>query len=288
MFSFITKPIGCLFSLIGSLVVIAIVLVALSLGLVAYFMPQIGAKAITEATGFPTSVGSSSLSLWNQRLSLENIRIDNPEESPERDFISIPSFVFTLDRKASDKEHLVFSDVTLHIDTLTLVRLPGNTLNSRTLLQNLLLSALSAASPQPQSATPAARQSTALPANALPQEGRLLSAQEAQMLIARNQAAAAGQPATGYAPVSQGSGAIQFEPLVQPVTTTESPFTAQGNATAAPRPPWLIRRLTISIDTIRLFETTPQGNILQLRPLNFKRTFEDVTTLKNVLPHLPL
>lgn len=262
MFSFITKPIGCLFSLVGSIVVIALVLIIAALALLSHFMPQLGAKAISEATGFPTTIADSSLSLWNQRLELRDIRVNNPESYPEDDFLSIPRLSLTLDRKATDQDYLTFSDVTLHIDTLTLVRLSGTVLNGSAIIRNLLQNA---------SLSPATGSATA--------------PLQDQPAVANWQTPPQPAPASG--------AQVHFEPIL-PLPSVDLPalsavpvtYAADGTPSHGPRPRWLIRRLSVRIDNARLFASSPQGNFLQLVPLQYQRTFNDVTSLSQVLPAL--
>lgn len=263
MFSFITRPIGCLFSLIGSLVVITLVLALVLIGLIAYFMPQMSEKVISEATGFPTRIGDASLSLWHQRLELRDVHIDNPENYPEDDFLFIPRLSLSLDRKASSREHLVLSEVVLHIDTLTVVRLSATTLNSSEIVRNLLKNIT---------------------------------------LVPSGEAAYRPSLAPVYEPISEqpwqqnlppNSSLIYFEPI-RPPAATELPallpppvtYAADGTPSQGEHPRWLIRRLTIQIDSVRLFESSPQGNFLQLVPLQYQQTFDNVTSLGQVLPLL--
>lgn len=276
MFSFITKPIGCLFSLVGSIVVIALVLVLLGLGLLSHFMPQIGAKAISEASGFPASVGSSSFSIWKQRLELRDIRIDNPDNYPEDDFLAIPLLSLRLDRKASDQEHLTLSEVTLHIDTLTLVRQSGTAVNGSALIINLLQNA--SLSPTAQGATPQP---------AAPQTGAQ------QPAFAGSGSATA--PSAGHlpeGPAQEPNPLVRFELPPAPIAGLPAlvslpvSYDAAGKPFYGERPRWLIRSLTIRIDNARLFASSPQGNFLQLVPLQYERTFDNVTSLREVLPFL--
>lgn len=278
MFSFITRPIGCLFSLVGSIVVIALVLVLLGLWLLSYFMPQIGAKAISEATGFPTSIGDAGFSLWSQKLELNNLRIDNPETYPEDDFLAVSHWSLRLDRKASDREHLVFSDVTLHIDTLTLVRLSGTVLNGSALVRNLLENKVLS----PQRASAATRGAEAV--EPFPQR-------QPQSAAVPQGGQGGAVPQGAQRQQGQGNGTapmVYFEPIVPLEPIEIPPLTASAtqvvDSPQAERPRWLIRSLNIRIDSVRLFESSPQGNFLQLVPLQYQRTFSGVSSLQEVLP----
>lgn len=285
MFGFITRPIGCLFSLVGSIVVIALVLVLAGLGLIAHFMPQMTARAITEATGFPTSVGSSSLSLWHQRLELKDIRINNPDNYPEDDFLLVRRLALGIDRKNSDTGRYVFNEVTLDIDTLTLVRLSAMVLNGNDVIRNLLLNqSLSPAT----TATTTAAAATALPQTAYgsyplpasPTAAPAYTQPQAQQLTPQQTQQLSPPQTTGSAP------AVRFTPVAPPPLPELPSLAATLNAEGKPIEParWLITRLNIRIDSARLFESSPQGNYLQLVPLNYERSFDNVTSLRAVLP----
>ncbi|WP_309398276.1 hypothetical protein [Cerasicoccus maritimus] len=119
LFKIVTKPIGCILSLIGGLVVLAVLLIIGFAWAVDEMAPQIAESAITEATGFPTSVKDGSVSFRKQSFTLKDITIDNPEDFADRDFMRIGELTVGLDRKSWDADHIALSEITLIIDELS-------------------------------------------------------------------------------------------------------------------------------------------------------------------------
>lgn len=118
----ITKPIGCILSLIGFIVVVAVLLFVGFIWAVDEFTPQLAENALSEATGFPTSVQDGSVSFKNQTFTLTDIDIRNPDDFPDRDFMHIAEFTVGLDRKNTNEQHLTLSQVTLDIAELSYVQ----------------------------------------------------------------------------------------------------------------------------------------------------------------------
>ncbi|GHC04475.1 hypothetical protein [Cerasicoccus arenae] len=125
LFKIVTKPIGCLLTLVGALVVGIVLLAVGFIWAVDELSPEIAERAITEATGFPTTVEDGSVSFKNQTLTLTNIEIDSPNDFPDREFLHIAEFTVGLDRQNWNAEKMALSEVTLIIDELSFVQ--GNT-----------------------------------------------------------------------------------------------------------------------------------------------------------------
>lgn len=122
LFKIITKPIGCLFSLIGFLVVLTVLMVVGFIWAVDELAPSMAETALTQATGFPTTVEDGSVSFKDQTITLTNIVIDNPQDFPERHFARIAEFTVGLDRENWNEQQMSLSEVTLIIDELTFVQ----------------------------------------------------------------------------------------------------------------------------------------------------------------------
>ncbi|WP_309386748.1 hypothetical protein [Cerasicoccus frondis] len=119
LFKIVTKPIGCILSLIGALVVFAVILVIGLAWAADEMAPQIAESAITEATGFPTSIQDGSISFRKQSITLTDIIIDNPEDFSDRDFLRIAELTVGLDRSSWNENQVALSQIKLIIDELT-------------------------------------------------------------------------------------------------------------------------------------------------------------------------
>lgn len=91
-FSIITKPIGCLCSAIGSIILGILLLAMLLLWGFNRVAPTGIEELIETRGGFPTQVDAAGWRLWNSILEIEDIIIENPPNFPERDFIHIRAF----------------------------------------------------------------------------------------------------------------------------------------------------------------------------------------------------
>lgn len=117
----ITKPIGCVFTLIGVLVVGLILLVVGMFWAIDSLSPGIVERAMSEATGFPTTVRDGEVSFRDQAFTLTDIEIENPGDFPDREFMHIATFSVGLDRDNWNEQQMALSEVTLQISELTYI-----------------------------------------------------------------------------------------------------------------------------------------------------------------------
>jgi len=122
MFKFITKPIGCIFSIIGFFFVLAILMVVGFFWAMDEMAPRVAESAITQATGFPTTVQDGEFSFRNQSITLTDIEIDNPSDFPEREFMRIAEFTVGLDRDGWSEEQMALSEIKLVIDEMAFIQ----------------------------------------------------------------------------------------------------------------------------------------------------------------------
>jgi len=118
LFSIVTKPLGCIVTFVGTLVVLAILLVVGFFWAFEAMAPKIVEQGFTEATGFPTTIHDAGVNFPKQRLSLSGIEIDNPEAFPDREFLKIKEFAVSLDRSQTNQEHITLGELTLDIEEL--------------------------------------------------------------------------------------------------------------------------------------------------------------------------
>lgn len=71
------KPIGCLISLVVTLLIISVIALAIGVWGAGKWGPDVAAKTISVRTDFPTSIGSHDVNLFVGRVKLYNIRIHN-------------------------------------------------------------------------------------------------------------------------------------------------------------------------------------------------------------------
>ncbi|MEO0797049.1 MAG: hypothetical protein AAFX93_17980 [Verrucomicrobiota bacterium] len=122
LFSIVTKPIGCILTLIGGIVVVLILMVVGFFWAIDTMAPQLAEEIVTEATGFPTTINDASVNFRNQSLTFEGVEIDNPSDYPDQEFLRISEFTIGLDRDNSSEQNLVISEITLAIEELAFLQ----------------------------------------------------------------------------------------------------------------------------------------------------------------------
>ncbi len=126
----ITKPIGCLCSLIGALILGFFLLGVFGLWSFNHLAPQ-GVKEIVESRGgFPVTVDEAGWHLFDSAFVSEDIMVQNPANFPETDFLHIR----TLSLKGDAKEWLAgdtrdIEELTLDIEHVNWVITEGGSSN---------------------------------------------------------------------------------------------------------------------------------------------------------------
>lgn len=124
MLRLITKPIGCLFSLIWSLLVLAFIGVLLLWGGVAWIGPKWLAGHIEELTGFPTTVDAVRIGIWQAGVEVEDIRIMNPPDYPEGVFLHIREIHLSSPWSEFIKGEKAWERLTVTVDQIAYVTVP--------------------------------------------------------------------------------------------------------------------------------------------------------------------
>lgn len=92
-FKIITKPIGCLSSLIGGIILFVILLVILGIALFNQLFPGIAEEYIEIRGGFPVRVDTANWDLFGSAFHIEDVVVENPPNFPEKDFLHIRSLI---------------------------------------------------------------------------------------------------------------------------------------------------------------------------------------------------
>jgi len=118
LISAVTKPIGCILTFIGAMVVLAVLLVAGMFWAIEEMAPAIAEQTFTEATGFPAKVDEVEVKYLKQQVRFVNVEIDNPEDFADREFLKINEFSISLDRSETDEEQITLGELVLDIEEL--------------------------------------------------------------------------------------------------------------------------------------------------------------------------
>ena len=84
----ITKPLGCIFSILLTVFLIALLLAVIGLWAAGKWGPGIAADTIESRTGFPTHIGTHHVNLFAGVIDLRDITISNPASFPDTRFFN--------------------------------------------------------------------------------------------------------------------------------------------------------------------------------------------------------
>lgn len=137
-FKLITKPLGCLCSLIGSLVLLAVVL-AIGLLLAFNYLAPRGVTEIVESrSGFPAQVDRAGWQLLDSAFTVEDLIIQNPPNFPERDFLHLRDLTVRAKiRKLTTSPEGSVEQVNINIERFNWVRTQGGATNLDLFLRTL-------------------------------------------------------------------------------------------------------------------------------------------------------
>lgn len=157
IFKIITKPIGCLMSLISFLVFAAVIGVFLVFAFVQYMLPSVVETAIEKTTQFPAHISENDSSIWGTRIGFKKFSIGNPPSYTQTsDFILFNEVSLDVDPFASRDNALVFNKIVLDTERLNWVEDAEGRANITRFVQALKAQAdsVSTAPSQPSPETP--------------------------------------------------------------------------------------------------------------------------------------
>ncbi|MDR1890921.1 MAG: AsmA family protein [Puniceicoccales bacterium] len=86
-----------------------------------FWIPTAIEFALTKTSGFKTSIGKSSGSIFRGRLDLKDFIIKNPDSFHSKDFVSINNIVTDVDMTTLFKDTIVIENIILDVTDLTVV-----------------------------------------------------------------------------------------------------------------------------------------------------------------------
>lgn len=115
IFKIITKPIGCIISLLTLAAVGFVGLVVLVFLSFHYIMPAAVTGGIKTATGFPASIEEHDSSLLDARLGFKGFSISNPEGYPSPHFVSLHEISVDFNAEESQGNTFVFDSMVVDV-----------------------------------------------------------------------------------------------------------------------------------------------------------------------------
>ena len=121
IFKIITKPLGCLFSLIASIVIGVIGFIIIGIFALQYYTPSLVESQIESRTQFPATISENNTSLWNGKVGFNGLSIRNTVDYPTADFLDLKRFMADIDMQSVNKEELVIEELVLDVEKLSWV-----------------------------------------------------------------------------------------------------------------------------------------------------------------------
>ena len=148
LFRLITKPIGCLFSLFFSLVVVVAVVVVGSVMLVDHYAADIAGSFLKAKTGFGLTYATQDVTLFKGLVDFQGLKLTNSNQFPVPDFVEINEFKTAVEPRSLLADRIVVDEVVVDLKSVTIVKTADGMYNAKAFAD-----ALKAAIPASQSAS---------------------------------------------------------------------------------------------------------------------------------------
>lgn len=139
MLGLITRPIGCLLSFIGGLVLLCVLLIGLIAWAIKTLMVPAIASEMETVTGYGITMKEHELNFFNMSLEVNDMAITNPAtDFSTADFLVVRRLFADMDVEASQGNTIQFSEVDMDIQRLTWVRNENYKINLEHFFSNIL------------------------------------------------------------------------------------------------------------------------------------------------------
>lgn len=133
-------PIHYLLKTLINLIILIFLLLICILGIAIWITPKVSQKIIDTwiegKTGFTTSINTVDLKFFSGYLQIDNVVLNNPPYYQNKNFIHVNQFSTKVAFKPLFKKQLVFDQMLIDINRLTLVRNPQGNINALEFLNN--------------------------------------------------------------------------------------------------------------------------------------------------------
>ncbi|MGA2052554.1 MAG: hypothetical protein ABSH19_04505 [Opitutales bacterium] len=131
MFKIITKPLGCIFSLIFSLLVLAVVVVLGGIVVIDHFAVPGAAALIKEKTGFEMTYASQDVNLFAGSIDLQGLTITNSNQFPTPGFVDLNQFTSAVELGSLVSDKVVVDTVVVDLKDVTIVKTSDGVYNAK-------------------------------------------------------------------------------------------------------------------------------------------------------------
>ncbi len=134
----IRKPLGCLFKILFSLLLLMVAVGVVSVLVVDHFAVDIAAKILNQKTGFSLSTGKQDISALSCAGDLQDVLVTNPDRFAARDFLHFNELKLVTEPASVLSKRIVIDELVVDLDSFAMVRNKDGSLNLMALKDSLM------------------------------------------------------------------------------------------------------------------------------------------------------
>ena len=131
LFKLITKPIGCLFSLLFSLVFLVVVVVVGGVMVVDHYAGDIAAGIVKTKTGFDLTYAKQEVNLFKGLVDFQGMKLTNSSHFPVPDFVELNQFKTAVEPRSLFGDRIVVDEVVVDLKNVTIVKTADGAYNAK-------------------------------------------------------------------------------------------------------------------------------------------------------------
>ncbi len=150
---FIKKPLGCLLSILASLLLLVLVLVVVGSLVVDYFAINIAGHELKQRSGFTLTAGSQDIGVLHGNFDVKDLELTNPDRFAAKDFVKFNEIQTSVEVSTMLSKRVVVDEIVVDLESLAIVQNKDGEDNFAA-LQNSLMGATAPADATKKSKTP--------------------------------------------------------------------------------------------------------------------------------------
>jgi len=131
LFRLITKPIGCLLSLLFSLLILVVLAVVGLVVAVDHYAGEIASTFVKEKTGFELTYASQDVNLFKGLVDFQGLKLTNSSHFPVPDFVDMNEIKTAVEPRSVFGDRIVVDEVVVDLKNVTIVKMADGTYNAK-------------------------------------------------------------------------------------------------------------------------------------------------------------
>jgi len=135
---FVKKPLGCLFTILGGLLLLVIVVGVVSVLVVDHYAINIASRELKQRSGFTMTAGQQDISALSGAVDLHDLEITNPDRFAAKDFLKFNEVKVKAEPTSVMGKRIIVDEIVVDLDSFTMVRNKDGSLNLMALKDGLM------------------------------------------------------------------------------------------------------------------------------------------------------